>query len=314
MSDRLMVSAVIRTYKRANLVGRAIESVLNQTFKNYELIIIDDCSPDNTSEVVQRYIDINERVRYIRNEINKGTGASFNIANCAAQGKYIAYLDDDDVWLPRKLELQVAKIEARGEEYGLVTGGVRRIDMDTGKMVNIFKPKHEGSIYWDMLRIGSGLVVGPPSVIMLRASIVKKLGGFNEHLQRGCGQDYFRQLAKVYKITYVSDICLDYYVHAAQITTCGSIEAVRKDIFSREYKLLRFGDDLKKIPEAYAHEITVLGTSYIRNGQMRKGRLCFLNAIKANGFDLKMIFRLILSFFGKSICNYCFALYNKLKA
>lgn len=305
MPNKVIVTAVIRTYKRPNLVRRAIESVLNQTFKDFELIVLDDCSPDNTPEIIQRYVNIDHRIRYIRHEVNKGTGASFNTGNRSARGKYIAYLDDDDVWLPKKLDLQVAKMEEIGGEYGLITGGVRHIDMNTGKIIRIFRPHHEGNIYWDLLKLGSR-IIGPPSVVMLRTSAIEKLGEFAEDLPRGCGQDYFRYLAKNYKIIYVEDICLDYYIHEDRITTHNSQEDVRNDIISREYKLSRFGDDLRRIPEAYARELVILGDLYLCNGEINKGRSYFFKAMQVNGLSPKLIFRIALSFLGKSVCGYFF--------
>ncbi len=101
-----LVSVIIPTHNRANMVSRAIESVLNQTYKNLELIIVDDCSEDNTGEVVRKYKDLDNRVSYWRNEPNIGPGASRNLGVSKAKGQLVAFLDDDDEWLPFKLELQ----------------------------------------------------------------------------------------------------------------------------------------------------------------------------------------------------------------
>jgi len=302
-----LVTASIRTYNRANLLPRAIESILNQTYQNLELIILDDCSTDNTAELIKKYQDIDSRIKYIRHNTNKGTGAGFNTINRTASGKYVAYLDDDDIWLPKKLELQVAKMEQMGEKYGLITGGVLHINGDTEKILSIFKPKYQGNIYWDMLKFGSGLIVGPPSVIMLRALAIRRMGDFDKNMPRGCGQDYFRRLAKQYKITYVNDICLKYYVHKNRITTHNTIEDVRNEIKARTIKLSHIGKDLIKLPNAYVREMRMLGHFYCLNNQMAEGRSCLLKAIRVNKkFKLRLLLliALILSFCGKPTYTY----------
>lgn len=96
------VSVVIPTYNRAHLVGRAIQSVLNQTYQDFEIIVVDDGSTDNTEEVVKSFND--PRIRYIRHDQNRGGSAARNTGIKMARGEYIAFQDSDDEWLPEKLE------------------------------------------------------------------------------------------------------------------------------------------------------------------------------------------------------------------
>jgi glycosyltransferase involved in cell wall biosynthesis len=100
------VSVIIRTYNRAYIVAEAIETALNQTYGDYEVLVVDDGSTDNTAEVVERFQD--PRLRYIRHERNQGVGAACNTGVAHAQGEWIAFLDSDDLWKPEKLERQVA--------------------------------------------------------------------------------------------------------------------------------------------------------------------------------------------------------------
>lgn len=93
-------SVIIPTYNREKLIGRAIDSVLNQTFKDFELIIVDDGSTDNTKEIIERYTD--QRIRYIYKE-NGGQNSALNKGIEFAKGKYVAFLDSDDEWLDEKL-------------------------------------------------------------------------------------------------------------------------------------------------------------------------------------------------------------------
>lgn len=301
MSGNFLVSVIIRTFERPNLLKKAIESVLNQTFKKFELIVIDDCSSDNTPEVVKAYANEDKRIRYIRNKVNIGHINTLNKAINAANGKYIALLDDDDVWLPQKLELQVSKMEKMGKDYGLVTGGVRWIDMKTGKIIKIFKPPLEGNVYWEMLQRGSSSVFGPPSIVMLRTSIVKEIGEFDENMPRGAGQDYFRTLAKRYKICKVDDILINYYVNPDSITVHNSKQDIVNEIKARKVKISHIGNDLKKFPNIYARELEKLGHFYCLIGDSIEGRKYFIKAMKRNGFNLSILGRTILSSFGSTI-------------
>ena len=100
-----LVSIIMPSYNTANFIGETIKSVLEQTYKNWELLIVDDCSTDNTDEVVARYND--ERITYMKNLKNSGAAVSRNKALNVARGKWIAFLDSDDLWYPTKLEEQI---------------------------------------------------------------------------------------------------------------------------------------------------------------------------------------------------------------
>ena len=105
-----LVSIIMPSYNTAKFISETIESVLAQTYTDWELIIVDDCSTDNTDEVVESFLPDN-RIKYIKNEKNSGAAFSRNRALCEAKGKWIAFLDSDDVWLPEKLEKQIAFME-----------------------------------------------------------------------------------------------------------------------------------------------------------------------------------------------------------
>ena len=108
------VSVIIPTYKRAAYLKEAVESVLAQTFEDWELIVVDDGSPDNTGEIVETLRQRDHRIRYIR-QSNGGWCAAQNIGVSHAKGNYIALLDNDDLWLPEKLNVQVSFMESHPE-------------------------------------------------------------------------------------------------------------------------------------------------------------------------------------------------------
>lgn len=108
-----LVSVIMPTYNSADLVAESIESILSQTYKNLELIISDDCSSDNTMEILEEYAKQDSRIIIQRNERNGGAGVSRNNSIQRARGQYIAFCDSDDRWVPKKLEKQIAFMKAQ---------------------------------------------------------------------------------------------------------------------------------------------------------------------------------------------------------
>jgi len=101
-----LVSIIMPSYNTGRYIRKSIASVINQTYKHWELIIVDDCSNDNTDEVVASIDD--NRIRYFKNGVNSGAAVSRNKALREAKGRWIAFLDSDDLWMPEKLEKQIA--------------------------------------------------------------------------------------------------------------------------------------------------------------------------------------------------------------
>ena len=136
-----LVSIIMPSYNTMDFIAETIESVINQSYKNWELIIVDDCSTDDTDEVVRPYL-ADERIKYVKNEKNSGAAISRNRALRKAKGKWIAFLDSDDLWKPEKLENQInfmktheyhfsytnySEIDVEGNRTGITVTGPRRI-------------------------------------------------------------------------------------------------------------------------------------------------------------------------------------------
>ena len=110
-----LVSIIMPSYNTAKYIGKSIQSVLNQTYKNWELLIVDDCSTDDTEKVIKSFDD--KRIRYLKNDKNSGAAVSRNKALREAKGRWIAFLDSDDLWLPEKLERQIAFMLDNGYSF-----------------------------------------------------------------------------------------------------------------------------------------------------------------------------------------------------
>ncbi len=204
------VSVVIPTYNYARFLPQAIDSALVQTHPPLEVIVVDDGSTDETPRVLAGYGD---RIRVIR-QANGGAGAARNTGIAAARGEYIAFLDADDVWLPRKLELQMARFEA-DPELGLVHCGAEVVD-DQSRLTGFMINGLEGWVAADLLRLDRE-VMGPGSNIVVPRRVAEEMGGFDERLPPSEDWDFSYRIAARYRVGYVAEPLIRYRQHGAGI-------------------------------------------------------------------------------------------------
>ena len=145
------VSVIITTHNRADMLPRAVDSVLAQTFQDYEIIIVDDCSTDHTPEVIAKFDD--PRIRSFRHEVNKRQAAAINTGILNALGEYMAFLDDDDEWLPSKLERQTALLDSSPPKVGLVYGWLDEVNGSTGETTPSYRSAMEGDVFDNLLAL-----------------------------------------------------------------------------------------------------------------------------------------------------------------
>jgi len=133
-----LVSIITPAYRAAKYIDQAITSVQQQTYPHWELIVTDDCSPDDTREVVARYAEQDRRVRLVAQTVNQGPAMARNASLREAQGRFVAFLDSDDWWLPKKLELQLDLMSRSGS--ALTYTQFRRVDQDgnnEGRLIKV---------------------------------------------------------------------------------------------------------------------------------------------------------------------------------
>jgi len=202
-----LVSVIIPTYCRAALLKRAIDSVLAQGFSDYEILIVDDGSTDNTAQVVQSYLEgsqlCSDRIRYLCQE-NQGKSVALNYALDNAQGEWIAFLDDDDAWHPEKLEWQVKAIRQFGDRCGACFTNARFTN-------NPHMQKTTFEIAGHHFEQTMGIVSGPANFIydctvwtqtlMARTEVIRRIGGFDPKLRFGEDADI------AYRLSLVTDFC-----------------------------------------------------------------------------------------------------------
>lgn len=204
------VSVIIPSYNRAKLLGRAIDSVLHQTFSDYEIIVVDDGSKDNTKDVLKAY---DGKIKYIY-QANRGISGARNQGIKEARGEYIAFLDSDDSWIPEKLAEQIKVLEAN-KNVGIVYSKLQMIN-DKGEHCGV-KPKHKsGKNFRELIEIGGDI---PTSSVMARRECFEKVGVFDESLQQMEDIDMWIRIAKNYDLYEITDKILAYYYrHDEQVT------------------------------------------------------------------------------------------------
>ena len=225
------VSVIIPVYQGDRFLTEAIESVLNQTYTNYEIIVVDDGSTDNSCGVLQPYL---EKIRYIYQE-NQGVAAARNRGIQMAQGELIAFLDQDDFWLPDKLTLQVACFDTQ-PELGIVHCGWRRVNA-TGHALGEVKPWENvpvldlaGWLQWMPILL---------TAIMFQRKSLELIGGLDTKFKQACDVDLVQRLALIgCQTEWVRDILVCYREHDRNDSLNTLLQAkeswaVREQFFAR---------------------------------------------------------------------------------
>lgn len=189
-----LVSVILPTYNRASYIKASIQSVLQQTFADLELIVVDDGSTDDTSSIVASVTD--PRLRYVR-QCNLGRSSARNHALSLARGKFITFLDSDDLYLPRKIELQVNYLNSH-PGVGMIYTSSYCID-DLGTLLpDRYEATISGFIY-EHIAFFTPVTITLPTVMTYK-SILDQIGGFDEKLHRFEDTDMWRRISKGYRI------------------------------------------------------------------------------------------------------------------
>jgi len=265
------VSAILTTFNRARLLRTAMQSALSQTFRDFELIVLDNSSTDETPAVIRGFSD--ERIRHVVHPPCRIAEAR-NRGLREARGEFIAFLDDDDEWLPLKLACQVGALERGPESLGLVYGGFVRID-DRGTEYAHHTPALHGKILSALLWQRDPFT-GSASNPMMRASALRALGGFNGALATSEDWELYLRLAERFEIGCVPETVVRIRTHAAARLGDRIDEARRVE----ELVLDRYGAAME--PRLRSLFYRKIGGKLCRTGAVREGRARFLDAIKAD--------------------------------
>ena len=228
----LSISIITITRNRAGFISEAIESALEQSFSDWELIVIDDASEDDTREIVEEYIVRDSRIKYFRNDGHLRISKSRNKALGSARGEYVAVLDSDDVWSDRdKLKKQYGFLE-ENKDYVLIGGGVIVIDEYGKETRRYFNRESDENIRGKILFQNQFA----HSSVMFRREAALKAGGYDENLNIGEDYDLWLKLGTLGKMANIKEHLLKYRVHGGNVTL-KRVEALKNNIaIIRKYK------------------------------------------------------------------------------
>lgn len=280
------ISVIIPTYNRASLLNRSIKSVLNQTFHDFELIVVDDGSTDNTKELINEFMKNDPRIRYIWQENSGGPTKPINAGIKKSKGDYITILGSDDEILPEKLEKQIKKFDSVSKNVGLIYCGLQYIPENKNKQSKTIIPKLRGNLFTELLK---GSFIGGITPL-IKKECFQKLGLFDTSLPSGEDWDMWIRISKNYEFDYVPEALAIYHIHGKQISANfnDTIEGFQKI-------LKKYIDDISIYPSIYNDHLIRIGIFYCLNDNIKAGQKYFSKAIKIKPIQINAYSNLILS-------------------
>ena len=265
------VSVVIPTWDRAASFGRALDSALAQMEPDFEVVVIDDGSPSDAAERVVRD-RADARIRYIRLPAHRGVSGARNAGVLAATGTYVAFLDDDDEWLPQKLQRQLETIEGADDSVGAVYTARFTIDVPTGRCTT--------TRFARSFRPGDGNTVTTSSILIKRDCLTQA-GPFDEELEAGEDYDMWIRVAERSRFVYLDVPLVKYYVHAGSIST-----DYRKKRRASELLLKKYGSRFGRNRHDLAKEYVTLGVMWYHEGGLNQAARAFAKAVRVCPLEL----------------------------
>ena len=208
--DSPKVSVIVPTYNRADLLERALNSIVSQTYQDFELIVVDDGSTDKTSKVMKSF----PKAQYLYIKKNSGVSKARNVGLASAKGELICFLDSDDLWNEKKIQIQAQWLENNKASQICYTdeiwirNGVRVNPMDRHR-------KYSGDIFRHCL----GLCIVSPSSVMIRAKLFDEIGNFDESLPACEDYDLWLRIASKYAFHFIEEpLIIKYGGHSDQLS------------------------------------------------------------------------------------------------
>jgi glycosyltransferase involved in cell wall biosynthesis len=276
------VSVIIPTHNRAEFLRSAITSVLNQTFQDFEIIVIDDASKDHTREIIANFNDA--RIKAIHNQVSKGAAGARNIGIMNSNCEYIAFLDDDDEWLPEKLKIQTCLLDNSPQEVGGVCTGCFTIEKASGGVLSEYNPKRNDLVKENFITTSS---------ILLRRECFKKCGLFDESMPTSSDCDMWIRISKTFSFNIIKSCLIKYHIHENSLTFDYEKKAKGLEIL-----LEKHDDFFKNNPKSYSKRYLHLGILYCYKGEIQKGRKAFRKSMRMNPFEIRSCFNFSLSLLG----------------
>lgn len=298
------VSVIIPTHNRSELLKTAVKSLENQSHQNFEIIIIDDFSTDDTVEVVSQMKD--DRIIFLKHDINKGGSEARNTGIKRATGRFIGFLDSDDQWLPDKLEKQLKLFENQ-PDVGVIYTGVQVVN-ENNQPTRKIVPEYRGDI---LPKLFESNCIDTTSSVLIKKEVLDQVQGFDSGLPSCQDWDLYIRLAQVTKFDFVKESMVLFYHHSGERITTNkqSVLNGHLSIFEK-YK----GLAVKQRKSTFRRFILTIWKVIFRTGiigqnkeTIRLSRRILEEGFKGNRLSLKFLFYYLSTFLHMKILFYLYA-------
>lgn len=285
MTEKPLISVVLPTYNRAYILGNAIESVQAQTYQNWELIVVDDGSEDNTKHLVDTYTD--PRIRYVRHEHNKGLAASRNTGIREAHGVFIANLDSDDIWMPEKLEHELTVFSKSPSTIGVVYSQYERTYGDGRRVVfpDVPHPKN------DFQKTLLGVNMISMQMALVKKDVFRETGYFDESIPALQDWEFWIRASVKTQFVFLPEILTKGVVLKDSIANNP-----QKRLSGREKIFLKHEHLFKTVPSVYARHAFTIGHTHALRGELENALPFLRKAAAAEPASLKYVASLLLAY------------------
>jgi len=290
-----LVSVIIPTFKRSERLAKAIDSVLHQTYKYIEIIVVDDNLPSSderkaTENLINEKYNLNQ-LMYIKHEFNKGGSAARNTGINFAKGKYIAFLDDDDIWEKDKTSKQINVFFNQADnDLGIVYCHRYAFD-EKGNILH----KKKANLYqgWVFERLLVSNFIATP-VALVKRECFDKVGLFDENLLSRQDHDMFLRISQNYKVQYIDEFLAGYLVHKERVSRNLEKKIKGWDLFLKKWQKKLSQEQIIKHKKIYHYE---MGKVYLTQNEFKKGRNHLISLLKIKEYNIKIFILIILSYF-----------------
>ena len=265
-----LVSVVIPAYNAKRFIGETLESVLSQTYRNLEVLVVDDGSSDGQEHVIADFVQRDKRVSYVYQE-NAGVSAARNKGFKASKGDFIAFLDADDVWLPVNLEMKVNRLQCG--DVGLVHSDAMVID-EQSRDTSLVLSGAAGDVL-DALLLWDGTQIPGPSSVLIARNTLEAVGLFDEALSTSADMELFIRIASYCGVARINAVTWKYRIHPGNMHK--NISLMEKDVMYlyEKARALKLFKDKRFERKCFATMYLVLAGTWRGDGKNLKRGLVF---------------------------------------
>lgn len=290
-----LISVIIPTYGDPDKLERAISSALEQSFSDIELIVVDDNNPDTlarerTAEIMKHLMESDSRVEYLCHDKNRNGAAARNTGIGVATGKYIAFLDADDEYMPKRLEKCVAVLENMADETcaGVYTGCEFR---RSGKIFHVVRDVPSGNFLKETLACTFMFCTG--SNIFMRADVVKELKGFDEAFMRHQDYEFLVRYFKKYSLIGLNEVLVIKNNENRNLPNPHKIAAIKEQYLNKYQGIIgKLETGTQK--SIYCEQYEAIAEAYAAVGNHVESKVYYHRALEYNKISLKRKIKLVL--------------------